>query len=115
MFLGSVVEMRRNIPPSIHSSSQKNFKLCLSTGLPTKAPHILTKKSYRLSFGSMVEVFAAECLNAWTMMPHVMLLKGAPSSRSFPFSSKTLTCSSQVCVVVLVTLARSRIGLCSVP
>lgn len=33
-------QMDRDEPPSIHSSNQKNFKLCRSSGSPTNAPHI---------------------------------------------------------------------------
>ncbi len=127
-----------NIPPSIHSSSQKNFKLCRWKGLPTKAPQssaicirifflavcpspgnssrtFFSKKSLRLWFGSIVDPFWAEYLNAFTIIFHITLLISFPSSRRSPSSPNTLKFSPQVCIVVLVAFAKSRMGLWSVP
>ena len=76
------------LPPSIHSSSQKNLKLCFSIGSPTKSPHIraiwnmsleeassnpfaltsLLKKSMRELCGAIEDPFSLLNLNALAMI-----------------------------------------------
>lgn len=124
------------------SSSQKNFKLCLSIRVPTKAPHIcdtcstisfifswsfppsnklsdnlLLKKSYRLSLAGIEAMFILEYLKASMIIPHIisLYLDASSSGIGLPSSSNRLTFSPQECTTVFVCLARSRIGFWSVP
>ena len=48
-------------PPSKHSSSQKYFKLCLSHGLPMKAPHISAMCSRRCLSSCLISLLSSCC------------------------------------------------------
>ena len=126
-----------HLPPSMHSSNQKYLRLWPSQGLPTKAPHISAicrisplsislisfsrifwmKKSFRLSLGRILEDDSLLYLNASEMIPQTNSDTSLAFwlSNNFPASSKTLAPSPVEHTTVFVSLARSRMGLCSVP
>ena len=89
---GTSLKETESIPPSMHSSSQKYFKLCFSMGSPTKSPHIravcktsfaeasfnpcsLTldlKKSIKDSSGGIEALFVSLYLKASDTIPHII-------------------------------------------
>lgn len=125
------------ILPSIHSSRQKNFKLCRSTPSPTYTPHILLvsmnrcfssgvksepstrsrKKSSRLLSGEIVSLWALLYSKASSMEAHKNsdILLATARLTGFPSAAMRSSSSSKSVVVVLVVSARVAIGLVPVP
>lgn len=96
------------LPPSMHSSSQKYFRLCRSQGSPMKAPHISAiwsvsflvsaSRSFSASFSWKKSFRLRSCgmdddsllyLNASAMIPHrsPSISSVLDESMDFPYSS----------------------------
>lgn len=121
----------------MHSSRQKNFRLCLSTGSPTYAPHNLQywiqasfstglkpvfstcsrKKSSKLWSGEIVSLCLLLYSKASSIVVHrnSEILATILSSSSFPSQEITDWSPSQSTVVVVVNSAMSVIGFSRVP